>query len=135
MCVRVSVCSATQSIRLFPLEAAQSLLDHLIRYGPESSAARSVQAVIAARSNEEVLGLVGSVISPATLKKAYHQKCLEFHPDKNHARRAEEAFKRVQEAYRVLSTHGGDADGPRHSRLARATDGLRGARAPDWDTV
>ena len=76
----------------YELNAEKTFLEHLERYGPDSEAARAVARVMNAKGHEQVLGVAGSVLSSATLKKAYHQRCLEFHPDKNHAKRAEEAF-------------------------------------------
>jgi len=37
------------------------------------------------------------------IKKAYRQKALEWHPDRNKAAEAEEKFKEINEAYEILS--------------------------------
>jgi len=49
-----------------------------------------------------VLG-VGRRASPKEIKKAYRQKSLEFHPDKNKAEGAAEKFAEISRAYEVLS--------------------------------
>lgn len=52
----------------------------------------------------EVLGVPQNA-SSSDIKKAYHQLALQVHPDKNseNKKAAEEEFKRVSEAYAVLS--------------------------------
>ena len=37
------------------------------------------------------------------IKKAYKKQAIKFHPDKNHSKKAEECFKKVSEAYQILS--------------------------------
>uniref|UniRef100_A0A8C0VNH4 DnaJ heat shock protein family (Hsp40) member B14 n=1 Tax=Cyanistes caeruleus TaxID=156563 RepID=A0A8C0VNH4_CYACU len=50
----------------------------------------------------EVLG-VSKDAGEEDLKKAYRKLALKFHPDKNHAPGATEAFKKIGNAYAVLS--------------------------------
>jgi len=49
-----------------------------------------------------ILGLDRSA-DLSEIKKAYRQKALEFHPDRNPSHDAEEKFKEASEAYEVLS--------------------------------
>jgi DnaJ family protein B protein 6 len=54
----------------------------------------------------DLLG-VPPTAEPAELKKAYHQQCLKWHPDKHQGsaearRRANNIFQRVTHAYEVL---------------------------------
>lgn len=58
--------------------------------------------VIAGKDFYEILG-VGRDATDEELKKAYHDKALQFHPDKNDHPEAEDVFKKVAEAYEVLS--------------------------------
>lgn len=50
----------------------------------------------------KILGVKKSATA-AEMKKAYRKLAVEFHPDKNKAKEAEEKFKGINEAYEVLS--------------------------------
>lgn len=50
----------------------------------------------------EVLGVSRSA-TPEELKQAYRRLALQYHPDKNKTREAEETFKEINAAYEVLS--------------------------------
>ncbi|KAJ1727187.1 Chaperone protein dnaJ [Coemansia biformis] len=91
--------------------------------------AQAVRAVMAVKNDYyKVLGIVATA-SDAEIKKAYRKSALAFHPDKNTAPGADEAFKLVAHAFTVLSDgnkrahydrFGTDArDGPSHAQHAQ----------------
>ncbi|XP_048855865.1 dnaJ homolog subfamily B member 14 [Brienomyrus brachyistius] len=61
-----------------------------------------VQKIKKCKDYYEVLG-VAKDAGEEELKKAYRKLALKFHPDKNHAPGATEAFKKIGNAYAVLS--------------------------------
>ena len=50
----------------------------------------------------EILGIQKNA-SKESIKEAYRKLALERHPDRNKAKEAEEKFKKISEAYAVLS--------------------------------
>ena len=68
-----------------------------------SRSASSVSASVVT-THYTILG-VERVASSAEIKRAFHRLALKYHPDKNKEAGAEEMFKKVSEAYNVLSDH------------------------------
>lgn len=62
----------------------------------------SVQGIRKCKDYYEILG-ISQDCSEDDLKKAYKKMALKFHPDKNHAPGATEAFKAIGNAFAVLS--------------------------------
>lgn len=62
-----------------------------------------------------------STASPADVKRAYRRLRARYHPDRNkgHESRVEPAFKRVQEAFEILT---GKREGPTQARAHRAEE-------------
>ncbi|XP_062859005.1 dnaJ homolog subfamily B member 12b [Trichomycterus rosablanca] len=65
----------------------------------------AVKRIKQCKNYYEILG-VQKDASDEDLKKAYRKLALKFHPDKNHAPGATEAFKAIGNAYAVLSNPG-----------------------------
>ncbi|XP_026997934.2 dnaJ homolog subfamily B member 12a [Tachysurus fulvidraco] len=62
----------------------------------------AVKQIKKCKNYYEILG-VSKDVSDDDLKKAYRKLALKFHPDKNHAPGATEAFKAIGNAYAILS--------------------------------
>ena len=87
------------------LPEAEQMLEHLDKFGPGSSAAATIAKILRATNDCDVLNLArpaAGQLGESALKKAYKARCMEVHPDRCHARGAEDAFKRVQAAYAAL---------------------------------
>lgn len=89
----------------------------------------AVTRTLQAKDNFGVLGIEppapGQAVSPARLKRAYKVRCMELHPDRCHVQGAEEAFKRLQEAYSVLGQNPTASRKPKRSKAAAAAHGSR----------
>jgi DnaJ-class molecular chaperone len=60
------------------------------------------QGVLQKKDFYSILG-VGKKADENEIKKAYKKLAITFHPDKNHAPEAAEAFKKINKAYSCLS--------------------------------
>ena len=58
--------------------------------------------MVDAKDYHKVLG-VGRKASKEEIRNAYRKLALMYHPDRNHAPDAEEKFKEINEAYRILT--------------------------------
>ena len=83
----------------------------------------SVASVLNAKNHFAVLGLEPRRCGGAELRKAYKQTALKVHPDKCSEAGAIEAFRRLQEAFAVLS------DPSLHARYAQTLAHAQAARA------
>ena len=91
-----------QSLKIYQTDEGRDLKRYFDRFGPLSPAAAAVIRVLSqGLTHYEVLKLKASAPGK-DVKRAYKQLSLECHPDRNHARSADEAFKRINEAFCVL---------------------------------
>lgn len=76
----------------------------------------------------KVLG-VSKTADAATIKKAYRKLAVEFHPDKNKSKEAEDKFKEINQAYEVL---GNEQKRAQYDQFGSASfeNGGRGAGGP-----
>ncbi|KAI9364724.1 hypothetical protein BD770DRAFT_152370 [Pilaira anomala] len=82
---------------------------------------RAVKTILACNKDYYKILSVDKNATDNQIKKAYRKQALQFHPDKNSAPGADEAFKLVAKAFDILSDsnkraihdEGGDADGSR----------------------
>ena len=100
-----------RSLELCDSEAAQRLKAHLENFGAGSPAAAQVDRVLAVPIgyHHAVMNLTHGC-SEEQLRKAYKSLSLALHPDRNHARGSEEAFKRLADAFQTLSSRMGSSD-------------------------
>ena len=86
-----------QKLRNLPMENEE---DSRGRYTQEQ--VEAVKRIRKCKNYYEILG-VSKDLSESELKKSYRKLALAFHPDKNSAPGASEAFKAVSNTYAVLS--------------------------------
>ena len=128
-----------KSLALLETDAARDFADHLREFGAGSAAAKVAARVLAAADDRSVLE-VGYGATAEEVKKAYKRLALQLHPDRNRAREAEAAFKRLLEAYTTLTAAGRRPRPtvPRYRAPARHATGTRderwGTRDERWGT-
>lgn len=92
------------------------------KFSPEQQ--NAVKAVLACKKDYYKVLAIEKTATDIEIKKAYRKKALTFHPDKNSAPGADEAFKLVAEAFGTLSDsnkraihdQGGTREIPRYRR-------------------
>ena len=122
-----------------------------VRPAPAMAAASgddAVARVLTASHAFDALGLPTAAADLATVKTAYRKAALAVHPDKSNDPRAEQAFKRLGEAYEVLQDPLAQAEllalcGAKTARKRRSTKGgaqtqrqrgdARGGQQPDQE--
>ena len=95
-------------------EATAQLAAHLRKFGAGTPMAEAAARVLklGPRENAAVLQLSATQAASAdAVRAAYRKLALLLHPDKNQARQAEAAFKRLQVAYEALSAQASGTGG------------------------
>ena len=100
-----------KSLRLLESAAARDFAEHLREFGDGSVASEAAARALAAADHRSVLE-VGRGATVEEVKKAYRRLALRLHPDRNRARQAEAAFKRLLEAYNSLTAAGRRSPSP-----------------------
>ncbi|MCI0848682.1 MAG: molecular chaperone DnaJ [Chloroflexi bacterium] len=84
---------------------------------------------MANRDYYDILG-VGKRVGEEEIRKAFRKKAMEFHPDRNKSRDAEEIFKEINEAYQVLSDSNKRAQ---YDQFGKAGVGANGGAGQPFD--
>jgi len=91
-----------------------------------SSGFASIESITSSTCYYEILGIPKGTTDAATIKRAYRARAKEVHPDKNKGEGAEAAFKKVSEAFAVLSDEEKRSD---YDRFGAAAGGGGGGGA------